>query len=342
MSKSLRELADLVGGKITGDPEVLVSGVADIADAEPGDIVFAESPKFVEEALESQASAVITFENGLNFGKPMIIVSNPRYAFAQVIREFSPVKNREIGIHPTSFMGASATVGKDSTVGFNAYVGQNTVIGDDVWIHPLAYIGDNVRIGNGCVIHPFVSIHDNISLGNNVIIHSGAVIGADGFGYARVGNEHYKMPQVGTVIIEDDVEIGANVTIDRARTGKTRIGRGTKIDNLVQIGHNVTVGENCIIVAQVGVSGSVVLGNRVVLAGQVGLKDHVTVGDDAIVCAQSGVMGDVRAGAFVSGYMARPHKEQMKVYAAQQKLPALLQTVKDLERRINELESRSE
>lgn len=340
MSKSLKELADLVGGELMGDPGIQISGAADIGEAQEGDIVFAESTKLLEEARKSRASAIIARNGMPNFDKPVIAIENPRYAFAQVLQVFSPVKDRETGIHPTSIVGAGSSIGENSTIDFNAYIGRNTSIGSNVWIHPLTYIGDDVRMGDNCEIHPFVTIYDNITLGNNVIIHSGSVIGADGFGYTRVGDEHYKIPQIGTVIIEDDVEIGANVTIDRARTGKTKIGRGTKIDNLVQVGHNVTVGENCIIIAQVGISGSVAIGSRVVLAGQVGLKDHITIGDDAVVCAQAGVMNDVEPGAFVSGYMARSHNEQLKIHVAQQKLPALLRLVRELERRVKELESR--
>jgi len=174
-----------------------------------------------------------------------------------------------------------------------------------------------------------------------VVVHSGTVIGSDGFGYTKVGREHYKIPQIGGVVIGDDVEIGANVTIDKARTGKTEIGRGTKIDNLVHIAHNVTIGEDCILIAQVGISGSVRIGDRVILAGQAGVKDHLSVGDDTIVCARAGIIGNIQSGEFVSGYPARDHREQMRVQAAQQKLPALLRTIKEMEKRIKDLEDRA-
>jgi UDP-3-O-[3-hydroxymyristoyl] glucosamine N-acyltransferase len=337
MLRSLKELSDWIGGVTKGDPDVMISGAADIADAREGDIVFAETPRLLEEAEQSTAAAIISNTDGS--AKPMIMVKNPRYAFAQVLEIFSPARNRPSGIHPTATIGAGSSIGDDPSIGFNACVGAGTTIGRGSWIYPFVYIGDNVQIGDNCIIHPFVSIYDDVQLGNGVIVHSGTVIGADGFGYTRVGDEHYKIPQIGCVVIGDNVEIGANVTIDRARTGKTTIGSGTKIDNLVQIAHNVTVGENCIVVAQVGISGSVDIGDRVLLAGQAGLKDHITVGDDAIICGRSGVVGDVEAGEFLSGYPARPHREQMRVYAAQQKLPGLLRVIKDLEKRIQKLES---
>lgn len=342
MYKSLRELANLVGGEFAGDSEVMVSGAADIVDAHDGDIVFAESPKLVAEAEKTPAAAIIAHRGAINSSKPMITVANPRYAFARVLEVFSPVKRREDGIHQTVVIGEGTSIGENPSIGFNACIGQNTTIGKNVCIYPFVYIGDNVHIGDDCLIYPSVTIHDGVTIGNGVTIHSGTVVGSDGFGYTRVGDQHYKMPQIGTVVIGDNVEVGSNVTIDRARTGKTEIGSGTKIDNQVHIAHNVTVGENCIIIAQVGISGSVEIGSRVILAGQSGAKDHVKIGDDAIICARAGVIGDIDDGEFVSGYPARPHKEQMRIHAAQNKLPNLLKTIKDLEKRIAELESRSD
>lgn len=340
MQRSLRELADLVGGEIEGDSEIQISGVADIEDAREGDVVFAETPRLLEAACRSQASAVIAHRTTRNSGKPLIAVENPRYAFAQVLKVFSPLKNRETGIHPSCIIGPNTSIGKDPSIGFNVYIGQNVTIGDNAWIHPFVFIGDNAHLGDDCVLYPFSAVHEHVRIGSGVILHSGAVVGSDGFGYTKVGDEHYKMPQIGTVIVGDNVEIGANVTIDRARTGKTEIGRGTKIDNLVHIAHNVKIGENCLVIAQVGISGSVRIGNRVILAGQAGLKDHVAVGDDAVICARAGVIGDIDAGAFVSGYPARSHKEQMRMHGAQQKLPAMLKLLKDLEKRVRELEDR--
>jgi UDP-3-O-[3-hydroxymyristoyl] glucosamine N-acyltransferase len=341
MQRSLKELADLVGGELAGSPELQILGAADIADAEDGDIVFAETPKLLDEAVRSKASAIIAFLGARDSGKAMVTVENPRYAFAQVLSSFSPVEKRETGIHPTSIISPDAVIGENVSIGANVHVGQNTIIGRNVCIYPLVYIGDNVRLGDDCVLYPSVTILHDVTAGDRVVVHSGTVIGSDGFGYTKVGREHCKIPQIGSVVIGDDVEIGANVTIDKARTGKTEIGRGTKIDNLVHIAHNVMIGEDCILIAQVGISGSVRIGDRVILAGQAGVKDHLSVGDDAIVCARAGIIGNIQPGEFVSGYPARDHREQMRVQAAQQKLPALLRTIKEMEKRIKDLEDRT-
>ena len=341
MQRSLKELADLVGGELAGSPELQILGAADIADAEEGDIVFAETPKLLDEATRSKASAIIASPGARNSGKPVITVEHPRYAFAKVLGVFSPVQKREIGIHPTSIISPDAIVGENASIGANVHVGRNTIIGKNACIYPFVYIGDNARLGDDCVLYPFVTILHDVTAGDRVVVHSGTVIGSDGFGYTKVGREHYKIPQIGGVVIGDDVEIGANVTIDKARTGKTEIGRGTKIDNLVHIAHNVTIGEDCILIAQVGISGSVRIGDRVILAGQAGVKDHLSVGDDTIVCARAGIIGNIQSGEFVSGYPARDHREQMRVQAAQQKLPALLRTIKEMEKRIKDLEDRT-
>lgn len=341
MRRSLRELAELVGGELSGSPDAQILGAADIVDAEEGDIVFAETPKLLEEALRSKASAIIAHIGAGDSGKAVITVENPRYAFAKILGEFSPAKERRTGIHPSSIISPEAVIGENHSIGANVCVGKNAVIGKNAFIYPFVYVGENVRIGDDCTLYPFVTILDDVSLGDRVTIHSGAVIGSDGFGFTRVGDQHFKMPHVGSIVIGDDVEIGANVTIDKARTGKTEIGRGTKIDNLVHIAHNVKVGENCILVAQTGISGSVKIGDRVILAGQSGVKDHLTVGDDAIVCARAGVIGNIGAGEFVSGFPARDHKEQLRIQAAQQRVPGLLRTIKDLEKRVKELEDRT-
>ncbi len=342
MNKTLRELADLIGGEVSGDSGVCISGAADISDAASGDIVFAETPRLLAEARKSQATAIIVHKNADISEKPVIRVDNPRYAFARTLEIFAPSKIHEPGVHPTCIVGEGTTIGENPSIGSHVYIGRNTTIGNDVVIYPSVYIDDNVSIGDNCTIYPFCTIHDTVEIGNKSIIHSGSVIGSDGFGYIRVGSEQYKIPQIGKVIIGDNVEIGANVTIDRARTGKTEIGRGTKIDNLVHIAHNVTIGENCIIIAQAGIAGSTEIGNNVIMAGQAGVKDHVKVGDNAILCANAGVIGDVAAGEFLSGYPARPHREQMRLYAAQTKLPGLLRLVRDLERRVKELEDKPE
>ena len=234
------------------------------------------------------------------------------------------------GISKNSAVSASAVINKNISIGDFSVISENAEIGSNTIIYPNCYIGRNVKIGEHCLIYPNVTIREDIIVGNNVIIHSGTVIGSDGFGYVPENNTLKKIPQIGIVEIGDNVEIGANVTIDRATTGKTLIGKGTKIDNLVQIAHNVQIGENSIIVAQVGISGSTKIGNGVTIAGQAGLIGHVTIGDGAIVAAQAGVIGDVPPKETVSGYPARPHKQAMKLYALIQKLPELFEELKKL------------
>ncbi|MHB0912506.1 MAG: UDP-3-O-(3-hydroxymyristoyl)glucosamine N-acyltransferase [Armatimonadota bacterium] len=338
MHRTLEELAELIGGDPEGDLGLKIYGAADLTEAEEGDVVFAESDKLFDTACASTASAIIARRGMKCPAKAVIAVDDPRYAFAKALEVFSPARHRELGVHPSACIGEGAKIGENPSIGYNVHIGRGAKIGRNVWIYPSVYLGDNVVIGDDCVLHPFVSIYYGVTLGNRVIVHSGSVIGADGFGYTPVGGAHYKIPQIGVVKIGDNVEIGANCTIDRARTGRTVIGQGTKVDNLVHIAHNVTVGENCVVIAQVGVSGSVAIGDRAILAGQAGVKDHVTIGPDTIVCGKAGVIGDIEPGSFVSGYPARPHKEQMRVQAAQMRLPQLLRTVKELEKRLKDLE----
>ncbi|HEY3332719.1 MAG TPA: UDP-3-O-(3-hydroxymyristoyl)glucosamine N-acyltransferase [Capsulimonadaceae bacterium] len=333
------ELAALVDGFVEGDSNVLIQGIANIEDAQAGDVTFAESAKLLDNASRSGASAVIVPQTGSLHGKPLIRVKNPRFAFAQVLRIFAPEPKIFKGIHPTASIGADASLGANVSVHANAVIGDGVTIGQNSVIYPFTYVGDNVTIGDNCVIYPNVVLHDDTVIGSGVVIHSGTVLGTDGFGYMFIDDRHYKIPQIGRVIIEDDVEIGANVTIDKARTGSTTIGRGTKIDNLVHIAHNCTIGRNCVIVAQVGVSGSVTIGNGVILAGQAGIKDHITIGDGAIVAAKSGVIGDLAAGSFVSGRYGRPHHNEMRKMVEMERLPGLQKRLKSLEKRLAQLES---
>lgn len=342
MGELLGRLAEYVGGEVIGDPDTCISGIADISDAIEGDLVFAESPKLLETAMRSSASAVIACNGADGAVKPMILVDDPRLAFAKALEVFSKELRGDPGIHPSSTVGECTSIAEDACIGANVHIGSNTTIGSNVYIFPSVFIGSNVQVGDNCVLHPFVSIYDGVTIGSNVIVHSGSIIGSDGFGYTKVGDKHYKIPQIGTVTIGDDVEIGANCTIDRARTGRTTIGTGTKIDNLVHIAHNVSIGENCIIIALTGISGSVEIGDRVILTGQAGIKDHISIGSDAIVAGRAGVFGNIEPGAFVSGYPARPHKEQMRVQAAQMRLPELLRQIKKMEQRIGQLEEQGE
>lgn len=348
MQTTVGQLAALVEGSVEGDENIAIHGISSIEDAEDGDITFAENEKLLSTAGRSRASAVIapvsarrdnkTTSSAAFGSKPLIRVKNPRFAFAQALRIFAPEPKVYKGIHPTAIIGENARFGCNASVHALAVVGDNVTLGENCVVYPFTYIGDNVTIGDSCVIYPHVVLHDNTQIGSTVVIHSGSVLGTDGFGYMFIENRHYKIPQIGRVIIEDDVEIGANVTIDKARTGSTRIGAGTKIDNLVHIGHNVTVGKNCVIVAQVGVSGSVDIGSGVILAGQVGIKDHVKIGDGTIVAAKTGVIGDIPSQSFISGMYGRPHGNEMRAQAIYGTLPEMHKQLRDMEKRLAMLE----
>jgi UDP-3-O-[3-hydroxymyristoyl] glucosamine N-acyltransferase len=267
-------------------------------------------------------------------------MANPSLGFARALALLHPPDSPASGIHPSAVISPDATVDSTASIGPLCVVDAGAQVGSGTSLLAQVHVGRDVRIGSDCRLFPQVTLRDGIRLGDRVVVHSGAVIGADGFGYARDGARYVKIPQVGRVVVEDDVEIGANVTIDRATLGETRIGRGTKIDNLVQIAHNVQVGEDTVIVAQVGISGSTRIGSRVTLAGQAGIVDHLTIGDDVIVGAQSGVSKDIPAGSIVLGSPAIPHGEFKRQYASLAGLPALRKLVRAMERRLEELERR--
>ncbi|MBL7130767.1 MAG: UDP-3-O-(3-hydroxymyristoyl)glucosamine N-acyltransferase [Candidatus Omnitrophica bacterium] len=341
MEKTLREIAQLIGAEVIGDPDVVITGIAGVKEAKEGDITFISNSRYLQFINETKASAVITSQKIKNFSKPIIKTDNPSLAFAKVATSFYPVKNIcNKGIHSSVITGSNVKLGKDISIGPYVVIEDGVEIGDRCIIYPGTYIGYETSIEEDCIIHSNVSIREKTSIGKRVIIHSGTVIGSDGFGYDTVKGAHYKIPQVGCVAIEDDVEIGANVTIDRARFDRTVIGRGTKIDNLVQIAHNVITGENCIIIAQVGISGSTTLGNNVTLAGQAGLVGHITIGNNVIVGGQAGVIKSIPSNTFVSGYPARPHKQAAKINAYIQRLPHLNDTVIELKTRLDKIESK--
>lgn len=341
LRKTLNEIAKLIDGKVVGDGDILITGVSGIKEAAEGDITFLANPKYSPLMDKTRAAAIITSIDAQKTSKPVILTENPSLAFAKIISMFMPDDaGHPEGIDYTVVMGKNVTLGKDVAIGAYVVIGDNVVIGDKTIIYAGCFIGHHSKIGNQTLIYPHVSIRERISIGNRVIIHSGTVIGSDGFGFATIKGSHHKIPQVGTVEIADDVEIGANVTIDRARFDKTVIGRGTKIDNLVQIAHNVVIGENSLIVAQVGISGSTIIGNSVTLAGQAGLVGHITIGDNAIVTAQSGVAKSVPPDTMVSGYPARPFMTTQRVNASLQNLPKLFDLVRELKKKIEELEAR--
>lgn len=343
MEKTASEIAEFIGGELVGDGNIVIRGVAPSKEGRAGDITFAENERHLREAEETPASAVIVGRGIAASKKTIILVDNPKLSFCTVLRIFHPPKRYEPGIHPGAVIGADCRIDPTARVGPHATIGDSVKIGAGSVIRAGAFVGDCSSIGEECRINPNVAIHDRTLIGNRVTIHSGSVIGGDGFGYVRHEGKHVKIPQVGNVIIEDDVEIGSNVSIDRAAIGSTTIKKGTKIDNLVQIAHNNTIGENTIIVSQVGISGSVTIGNNVTIAGQVGISDHLTIGDNVVIGAQAGLPTgkDLPPGTVWLGSPARPIKKMMKQFAAVSWLPnhykefaKLREEVKDLKERL--------
>lgn len=329
----------MLGAEITDAPDTEIKGAAGISDAKDGDITFLASTKLVKECIESRASAVVVKEAIPEINKPQLRVSNPQYAFAKLLEHFYVKPLAPAGISNKAFVSDKAKIGKEVSVYPMAFISDGAAIGNKTLVLPGVFVGENSSIGDECLIYPNVTIRENVKIGNGVIIHSGTVIGSDGFGYVMEKGMHYKIPQVGGVIIGDYVEIGANVAIDRATTGNTIIGKGTKIDNLVQVAHNVKVGENSVIAAQVGIAGSTEIGNYVVFGGQVGVADHAKIDDGVMVGAQSGLMGHVAKGIY-SGSPVIPHRDWLRSIAIFAKLPELNKRIKELEDKIEKIERR--
>ena len=340
MHKTLKEIASIINGEIIGNQDIVIKGVCGIKEAQPGDITFLANPRYAPLIETTKASAIITSPEAKSENKTLIHTENPSLAFAKLISFIFPQEKKIEGIHPSAVLGKDVKLGKNVSISAYTVIEDNVCIGDNTIIYPNCFIGHNTTIGVDTLIYPHVSIRERIFVGNRVIIHSGTVIGSDGFGFANVEGLHYKIPQVGTVHIGDDVEIGSNVSIDRARFDKTVIGKGTKIDNLVQIAHNVVVGENSIIVAQAGISGSTAIGKGVILAGQAGIVGHVNIGDGVIVAAQSGVSKSIPAHTQVWGYPAKPFKLAKRINACIQRLPNLYKRIEQLQRKIEELEKK--
>jgi UDP-3-O-[3-hydroxymyristoyl] glucosamine N-acyltransferase len=336
----LRELARLLDCPLEGDGETEITGVAGLENAGPGDLVFLSEAKR-RPALEACRASAAIIPAGESFARmPVLKSANPHLTFIRATELFFSPYRPAPGIHPTAAVSASARVGKNAAVGALSVVGDDVDIGEGAVIFPLVSIYPRVRIGAGTVIHSQVSIREDVRLGERVIIHNGVVIGADGFGYVRnPDGTHRKIPHKGTVVIEDDVEVGANSTIDRAALGETVIRRGTKIDNLVMIAHNVEIGSDTLLAGQTGIAGSSKVGNSVIMAGQVGVADHLQVGDKAIIAAKTGVGTSVPAGSFVAGGV--PHldiREWRKLWAGAPRLYDLIKDFKRLKARVEELE----
>jgi UDP-3-O-[3-hydroxymyristoyl] glucosamine N-acyltransferase len=338
MKKKLKELAQWVGGTVVGDGEIEISGVGAIEEARAGEITFIANPKYLSKLKETNASAIIVSKEVTQADKPLLCVTHPHLAFAKILTLFSHRPYQPKGIDSRAWISSTATLGKDLTLSPFVYIGDRCSIGDRVTLFPGVYVGEDSSIGEDSVLHPHVSIYSGTVIGKRVILHSGVVIGSDGFGYVKEGRKNVKIPQVGKVEIEDDVEIGANTTIDRAALGKTIIRRGVKIDNLVQVAHNVTIGEDSIIVAQVGISGSTKIGNNVTLAGQVGVVGHIEIGENVMVGAQAGVTHDLPANQGYVGSPALPHREFLRAITVFPKLPEMRKTLIEIKKRLENIE----
>ena len=337
MTCTLGELAALVGGELKGPPDLEISGIAPVDRATPRDITFIAQKRYARLAEESRAGAFIVSPEWSHLPRPLIIVPHPYLAYALAAAHLAPPRRRWPGISPQAFLGREVALGEDVSIAPLAFIGDKVKLGDRVTIMAGCVIGDEAQIGANTLLHPNVTVLERCRVGERVIIHSGTVIGSDGFGFVPEGGRHRKIPQLGTVVIEDEVEIGANCAIDRGALGETRIGRGTKIDNLVHLAHNVTVGENSLLVAQVGIAGSVKLGKGVVLGGQVGLVGHIELGDGVKVGAQSGLTRSVPPGQVFMGSPAGPHAETLKIWALTRRLPEIFQRLIKLEQQIEAL-----
>jgi UDP-3-O-[3-hydroxymyristoyl] glucosamine N-acyltransferase len=335
----LKDIAARLECRLDGDPELEIRGIAALDDALPGELTFFTNPKYAASLRTTRASAVILDEAAEPAPCAMLRARHPYLAFARAVEIFADPWRPPPGVHPTAAVGVDVSLGADVSIGPFVVIGDGTRIGARSVVDAHVVIGREVEIGEDCLLHARVSIRERVRLGHRVIVQDGAVIGSDGFGFARrPDGTHHKIPQIGGIVVEDDVEIGANAAVDRPAVGETRIGAGTKIDNLVQVAHGVTLGRNVLLAAQVGVAGSVTIEDDVTLAGQVGVAGHITIGKGAVATAQTGIPNSVDPGALVSGYPAIPNRDWLRASAIFRKLPELKKLVADLERRIQALE----
>jgi UDP-3-O-[3-hydroxymyristoyl] glucosamine N-acyltransferase len=337
----LRDIAERLECRLDGDGDLEIARVTTLDRAAAGDLTFFTNPKYAAALKQTAASAVILGEQADAAPCAMLRSRNPYLAFAKALELFAESWRPAPGVHRLAYVGEGAAIAPDASVGPFSVVGEGAIIGARTLVHPHVTIGREVRIGEDCVIHAQVSIRERVVIGQRVVVQDGAVIGSDGYGFARTGDGgHYKIPQVGGVVIDDDVEIGAGSAIDRPAVGETRIGAGTKIDNLVQVAHGVTVGRNVLLAGQVGIAGSTTIEDNVTLAGQVGVAGHITIGKGTVATAQTGIPNSVDPGSFISGYPAIDNRDWLKASAVFRKLPELRKAIAALEKRVAELESR--
>lgn len=338
MEKTVQELAHHVGGTVQGDGNMLITGAATLSEAGEGDISFLANPRYEKELHASSASAVIVAEGIDCPGKILVRCSDPYYAFMQaVVLLYGHREHEKVGISEHASVAANARVGADVDIHDFSVISQDVEIGNNTCIYPNCTIGPGTSIGRDCILYPNVTIYDGCTIGDRVTIHSGSVIGQDGFGYATHDGIHHKIPQVGGVVIEDDVEIGANCAIDRGTLGDTVIGKGSKFSNLIAIGHNTRIGPYSLLVAQVGIAGSVQVGHHCVFGGQVGVVGHIKIGDDVKIGAQAGVINDVSDGQSIAGSPAWPITQTKRSLMLLKELPELRKKLREMEKTIHEL-----
>ncbi|MBN1996292.1 UDP-3-O-(3-hydroxymyristoyl)glucosamine N-acyltransferase [candidate division KSB1 bacterium] len=341
MHVTLAEIAQWLNGAVEGDDSVEIFGLAKIEEAQSGHLTFIANPKYAKYLDQTRASAVLVAFDFPPCDKNIVRVQDPYYSFLILAKKFyhKPC-SIPAGIHKTAVIGKNVKMGDNTAVGANVVIGDGCILGDDVILHPGVVIGDHVVIGEKTVVYANVTIREECRIGSRVIIHMGAVIGSDGFGFVFHEGKYQKLPQMGIVVLGDDVEIGANTTIDRATMGETVIKNGVKIDNLVQVAHNVVIGEHTAIAAQTGISGSTKIGKLVRIGGQAGLAGHIQVGDEAVIGGQAGVTKSVDEKIFVSGYPARPHFQARREEASLGRLPGLLRRIKQLEEEVQSLKKK--
>ena len=336
----LKALADILGAELTGAADSDISGAAGVREAIAGQITFITGSNYYKDLEHSGASAALVPVDTPEMHLPLLRIKNPRLAFARTLQLLYGKPYQAAGISEKASIGVNVGIGAEASIYPFVVVADDARVGDRVTLHPGVSIGRGSVVDDDTIIHANVSIGENIKIGKRVIIHAGTVLGSDGFGFVTDGGLHHKIPQVGGVIIEDDVEIGGNCTIDRAMLGNTVIKKGTKLDNQVHVAHNVTIGEHCLIAGQVGIAGSSTLGNYVVFGGQVGVADHTVIGDRVMAGGGSGITRDVEAGQVIAGYYAMPIREWLKVQAVLPKLPELRKTIANLEKQIRELKEK--